>query len=226
MERSLQAKAMETPVVIHREHELHSHRNYWRVKRFLDVLLSGTALIVLSPILLVISLVIVLDDPRGGPIFSQKRCGRDGVLFDFYKFRTMVVDAEERLSELQHKNEMDGPVFKIKDDPRITRVGRFLRKTSLDELPQLWNVFRGDMSIVGPRPALPREVQKYDAYQSQRLYVTPGLTCYWQVTPHRNDCTFDEWVALDVKYIKERTLWIDFKLVLKTIKVMLTAEGE
>lgn len=196
MERSLQAEAMESPVVIHRDHELKSHRKYWRVKRFLDVMLSGTALIVLSPILLVISLVIVLDDPKGGPIFSQKRCGRDGVLFDFYKFRTMVVDAEERLSELQHKNEMDGPVFKIKDDPRITRVGRFLRRTSLDELPQLWNVFRGDMSIVGPRPALPREVQKYNAYQRQRLYVTPGLTCYWQVTPHRNDCTFDEWVLI------------------------------
>ena len=124
------------------------------------------------------------------------------------------------------KNEMDGPVFKIKDDPRITHVGKFIRKTSIDELPQLWNILKGDMSIVGPRPALPREVEQYTEYDRQRLYVTPGLSCYWQIAPHRNDLSFEEWMALDVKYVKERSFWVDWKIIFKTFKVCLLGHGE
>ena len=164
--------------------------------------------------------------PSAGPIFSQERVGRNGKLFRLYKFRSMCPNAEAKLDELLEQNEMDGPVFKIKDDPRITRVGKFIRKTSLDELPQLWNILKGDMSIVGPRPALPREVEQYGEYEKQRLYVTPGLSCYWQVAPHRNDLTFEEWMDLDVKYVKERGFWVDWKIIFKTFKVCLLGHGE
>ena len=180
----------------------------------------------LAPLALLISLAIVLDSPGDGAIFRQRRVGRDGKLFWLYKFRTMCPDAEEQLNELLSQNQMDGPVFKIKGDPRITRVGRFLRKTSLDELPQLLNVLQGDMSIVGPRPALPREVELYSDYQRQRLYVTPGLSCYWQIAPHRNEMSFDEWVALDMKYIQERSFWVDWKIIFLTVRAMFMKYGE
>ena len=138
----------------------------------------------------------------------------------------MCVDAERKLEELRDKNEKDGPVFKMKEDPRITRVGRFLRKSSLDELPQLLNILKGDMSIVGPRPALPHEVEKYNDYQKQRLYVQPGLTCYWQIQPHRDSLTFDEWMDLDIQYIKERSFRVDWKIIFKTIGAVLRGSGE
>ena len=138
----------------------------------------------------------------------------------------MCADAEKKLDKLLQFNEMEGPAFKMKNDPRITRVGHFLRKTSLDELPQLVNILKGDMSIVGPRPPLPREVAQYTPYQRQRLQVVPGLTCYWQVQPHRNSLSFDEWVDLDVKYIRERSWRIDWKLIFSTFGVMLSGEGE
>ena len=138
----------------------------------------------------------------------------------------MCPNAEAKLDDLLDQNEMDGPVFKIKDDPRITRVGKFIRKTSIDELPQLWNILKGDMSIVGPRPALPREVEQYGDYEKQRLYVTPGLSCYWQIAPHRNDLSFEEWMNLDVKYVKERSFWVDWKIIFKTFKVCLLGRGE
>ena len=144
----------------------------------------------------------------------------------FYKFRSMIPEAESKLEELLPENEMQGPVFKIKDDPRITRVGRIIRKCSLDELPQLYNVLRGDMSIVGPRPALPREVVQYDDYAKQRLMVTPGLTCYWQIQPNRNQLTFDEWLELDLKYIKERSFWTDWKIIFKTFATIVGMTGE
>jgi lipopolysaccharide/colanic/teichoic acid biosynthesis glycosyltransferase len=142
-----------------------------------------------------------------------------------YKFRSMYADAEARLPELLAQNEMDGPAFKIKDDPRITRVGHFIRKTSIDELPQLWNILKGDMSIVGPRPALPREVAQYTEQQKQRMFVTPGLTCYWQIQPQRNDIGFDAWMALDLKYIQERSFLVDWKIIFSTVKVVLKREG-
>lgn len=138
----------------------------------------------------------------------------------------MYADAEARLAELMDQNEMDGPVFKIKNDPRITRVGKFIRRTSIDELPQLVNILRGDMSIVGPRPAIPREVAQYGEYEQQRLYVTPGLTCYWQIQPHRNDLSFDEWLALDLKYIRERSFLTDWRIIFGTVGAVLGMQGE
>ena len=197
---------------------VHDLTEYWKKTDLMaqDILLSSLALVALSPLLLVTYAAIWIDSPGASPIFTQQRVGRNGKLFKMYKFRTMCPDAEKRLNELLKLNQMDGPVFKIKGDPRITRVGRFLRKTSLDELPQLLNVLRGDMSIVGPRPALPREVELYSDYQRQRLYVTPGLSCYWQIAPHRNEMSFDEWVALDLKYIQERSFWVDWKIIILT----------
>ena len=208
-----------------RKEQLRSKRYYWVLRRVQDIVLSSIALVVLFPVMVIVALAIYIDDPKGSPIFTQVRCGKDGKPFKFYKFRSMCVDAEAKLEELLKDNEMDGPAFKMKEDPRITRVGKFIRKTSLDELPQLFNVLKGDMSIVGPRPPLPREVEQYTEYQLQRLYVTPGLTCYWQVQPHRNDVDFDEWMELDMKYIKERSFLVDWKIIFKTIRVVLFGHG-
>ena len=203
-----------------------SRRSYLRWKRIQDVALSLLALAVLWPLLLIICLLVVGDDPRGGPIFRQERVGRGGRSFQMYKFRTMCVDAEARLEELSPLNEMNGPIFKMREDPRITRVGRFLRKTSLDELPQLLNVLRGEMSLVGPRPPLPREVAQYTLYEWQRLSVTPGLTCYWQVRPDRYALSMGQWVALDLMYIQERCLRLDWQLMLQTVGTMVRGSGQ
>lgn len=213
-------------IILDRDTELHRKRGYWIVRRAQDIFFSALALIVLSPVFLILAVAIFIDDPKGSPIFSQSRCGRDGKTFKFYKFRSMCVDAEAKLDGLLKDNEMDGPVFKIKDDPRITRVGHFIRKTSLDELPQLWNILKGDMSIVGPRPPLPREVEQYDDYQRQRLYVTPGLTCYWQIQPDRNHLSFDEWLELDLRYIRERSFFVDWKIIFLTVRAVLFGHGE
>lgn len=213
-------------VVLDRKNELHRKRSYWILRRGQDIIFSLAALIVLCIPMLLIALVVFLDDPHGSPIFAQERCGRDGKPFKFYKFRSMCVNAEEKLAELLDENEMEGPAFKMKNDPRITRVGHFIRKTGLDELMQLVNILKGDMSIVGPRPALPREVEQYNDYQRQRLYVTPGLTCYWQIQPNRNSLTFDEWMDLDIKYIRERSFWVDWKIILLTVPAVLHGSGE
>ena len=217
---------IESAVVIDRRENLREHRAYWFGRRTQDILLSSLALVVLSPVMLVTALAIVIDDPKAGPIFTQTRIGRNGKPFRLYKFRSMYPDAEERLEELLAQNEMNGPVFKMKEDPRITRVGKVIRKIGLDELPQLWNVLRGDMSIVGPRPALPREVEQYGAYERQRLYVTPGLSCYWQIAPHRNALSFEEWMDLDIRYVQERSFAVDWMIIWKTIVVCLKGEGE
>lgn len=198
---------------------------YAIIKRTFDIVASACALIVLLPLLLIIALVVFIDDPHGSPIFSQPRVGKNGKTFQFYKFRSMVVNAEELLKELEDQNEMDGHAFKMKNDPRITKVGRFIRQTSIDELPQLWNILKGDMSVVGPRPPLVNEVAEYTAYERLRLSVTPGLTCAWQVQPHRNELSFSEWVVLDVQYIYDRTLWGDLKLIFQTIGVVFTRQG-
>ena len=175
---------------------------------------------------MLLALVIYIDSPGASPFFVQERIGLNGKPFRFIKFRSMVPDAEQKLHALLDKNEMDGPVFKIRRDPRITRVGSFIRRCSIDELPQLINILRGDMSLVGPRPALPREVKKYDDYERQRLYVRPGLTCYWQVQPRRNDLSFDEWLELDLKYIRERSFLTDWKIIFKTFRAVIGMEGE
>lgn len=206
--------------------KLKEKKLYWIGRRAQDIFFSLLALTVLAIPMLVVALVIWIDSPGASPVFSQNRVGRDGKIFKFYKFRSMVPNAEEKLKEVLAQNEMDGPVFKMKNDPRITRVGRFIRKTSIDELPQLINILKGDMSIVGPRPALPREVEQYNAYQLQRLYVTPGLTCYWQIQPNRNELTFDEWLELDLKYIHERSFWVDWKIIFLTVVAMLRMYGE
>ena len=198
---------------------------YLVCKRAFDIAASFCALVVLSPVFLIIYLIIYLDDPHGNPIFSQIRIGKNGKAFRFYKFRSMVVNAEELLAGLQNQNEMSGPAFKMKNDPRVTKVGRFIRKTSLDELPQLWNVLKGDMSLVGPRPPLPNEVEQYTEEQKKRLSVTPGLTCYWQVQPSRNDLDFGEWFELDMKYLRERSMKTDIKIIFQTILVVLHMEG-
>ena len=200
-------------------------RTYLCVKRVQDFVLSALALVLLSPLLLLIALAVVIDDPQGGPVFSQIRCGKDGKPFRLYKFRTMCVDAEARLTELLPYNEMDGPAFKIHNDPRITRFGRFLRSAGLDELPQLVNILKGDMSIVGPRPPLPREVEEYTPVQRQRLSVTPGLTCFWQVSSRRNSLNFDAWVELDLHYIREQSWLLDWKLIFQTVWAVLRREG-
>ena len=198
---------------------------YLVCKRAFDIAASFCALVVLSPVFLIIYLIIYLDDPHGNPIFSQIRIGKNGKAFRFYKFRSMVVNAEDLLAGLQNQNEMSGPAFKMKNDPRVTKVGRFIRKTSLDELPQLWNVLKGDMSLVGPRPPLPNEVEQYTEEQKKRLSVTPGLTCYWQVQPSRNDLDFGEWFELDMKYLRERSMKTDIKIIFQTILVVLHMEG-
>lgn len=221
-----QTRGEQKLVHLDRKEQLRTKRRYWFFRRSQDIFFSALALLLLWPLMAVLALIIYIDDPKGSPFFSQLRCGRDGKLFKMHKFRSMYVDAEDRLAEILKDNEMDGPAFKIKDDPRITRVGHVIRKTSLDELPQLWNVLKGDMSIVGPRPALPREVELYTEEQKQRMYVTPGLTCYWQIQPRRNDISFDDWMALDLKYIQERNFWVDWKIIFNTVVAVVRKEGE
>lgn len=191
---------------------------YEVIKRIIDIVASFTGLIVLSPLMLVVSILIKLES-KGEVIFKQKRVGLNGKEFYMYKFRSMVINAEELKAELESQNEMSGPMFKMKDDPRVTKVGKFIRKTSLDELPQLWNVLKGDMSLVGPRPSLPKEVAQFEDWMHRRLEVKPGLTCYWQVSG-RNNIDFEDWMKLDVKYVEERSLWIDIKLIFKTVFVL------
>ena len=200
-------------------------KGYLIVKRIMDILCSLAALVVLGPVILLIALLIFIDDPHGSPFFCQTRVGKDGKEFKFWKLRSMVCNAEELLADLQDQNEMDGPAFKIENDPRITRIGHFIRKCSIDELPQFWNVLKGDMSLVGPRPPIPKEVEEYTPYQMQRLSVKPGLTCIWQVQPRRNDLSFDEWVELDLEYIRNRSIFMDLKLMFQTLRAVFGGEG-
>ena len=201
-------------------------KNYWRRKRTFDLIVTGLLLLILIIPFGIIALLVFLDDPHGSPFYKQIRIGRHGKEFEMYKFRTMYVDADQRKAELMAQNEMDGPVFKLKNDPRITKVGRFIRRASIDELPQLWNVLKGDMSLVGPRPPLVREVEKYTEHQKLRLTVTPGMTCYWQVQPKRNSIPFERWLELDIKYIRERSILLDIKLLFLTIGAVFGLEGE
>ena len=193
-------------------------RVYKICKRIIDIIGAGLGLILLSPIIAIVACAVKFTS-KGPVFFSQKRVGKNGELFEMYKFRSMVVNAEELKENLEEQNEMSGPMFKIKDDPRITKVGKFIRKTSIDELPQLWNVLKGDMSLVGPRPSLPKEVEQFDNWMFKRLSVRPGLTCYWQVSG-RNNIDFEDWMKLDCKYVDDRNIWIDIKLIFKTVGVL------
>lgn len=191
---------------------------YEVIKRLIDVVCSFLGVLVLSPLFIIIAIIIKITS-KGPVFFSQKRVGKNGKEFNMYKFRSMVVNAEELKEKLAAQNEMSGPMFKMKDDPRVTNVGKFIRKTSIDELPQLWNVLKGDMSLVGPRPSLPKEVAQFEDWMYRRLEVKPGLTCYWQVSG-RNNIDFEDWMKLDIKYVDERSTWIDIKLIFKTVGVL------
>ena len=196
---------------------------YHTVKRGFDILASGVALVLLSPLFGVLTVKIKKED--GGPAFySQTRIGKNGKPFKMWKFRSMIVNADKMVKQLEEQNEIDGAMFKIKDDPRVTKIGHVIRKYSLDELPQLWNVLKGDMSLVGPRPPLPSEVEEYTDYDKQRLMVMPGCTGLWQVT-ERNEADFDEMVWLDIVYINHSGILEDLKLIIKTIGVVIHPNG-
>lgn len=227
LESQVQAKTLDLDLEVQAAAErLRTGRWAYRfIKRAFDVLFSAFVLVGFSWPFLIVAVSIKIDDPKGPIFFTQKRVGRDGKTFRMYKFRSMCADAEQRLAELQDLNEKDGPVFKIANDPRITRVGRVIRKLSIDELPQFINVLVGDMSVVGPRPPLPKEVAEYTPRQAQRLSIRGGLTCYWQTRRNRDSISFDEWVDLDLLYIKQCSVWSDVKLIVQTIGVVITAQG-
>ncbi|RJO61675.1 sugar transferase [candidate division WS5 bacterium] len=194
------------------------------IKRVIDFVSSGIAIVLLSPVFVVIA-VLIKTTSKGPVFFEQARCGLYGRQFILYKFRTMIINAESKLKDILKYNEMDGPVFKMTNDPRVTKIGKWLRKSSLDELPQLWNVFMGDMSLVGPRPPLPSEVNNYDNWQRRRLSMRPGITCLWQASGRNKITDFREWMRLDLEYIDNWSLWLDFKILVKTIPVVFLGIG-
>lgn len=200
----------------------------WRVqqavKRSLDVVLSAAGLVVLIPLFVVVAVVVKLTS-RGPVLYEWKALGYRARPFIAYKFRTMVVGADARKAEYEAENEMTGPVFKLRHDPRVTPLGRWLRKFSIDELPQLWSVLKGDMSLVGPRPPLPEEFAQYEEWQCGKLAVKPGITCYWQVSGRSEISDFTTWARLDLRYIREWNLWLDFRLLLRTIPAVLSGRG-
>ncbi len=197
---------------------------YLVVKRSMDIFLAAIGLFVLSPLLVLIAICIKIEDPKGPVFFSQLRVGKKEKVFKIYKFRSMVTDAEERLKDLISLNEVPGAMFKMKQDPRVTRIGKFIRKTSIDELPQLWNVIKGDMSLVGPRPPLIREVKQYTNFEKQRLLITPGCTGLWQVSG-RSNLSFYDMVKLDLEYIVKRSIWLDIKIILRTILLLVGSKN-
>jgi lipopolysaccharide/colanic/teichoic acid biosynthesis glycosyltransferase len=195
------------------------------IKRLIDVFCSALLLIVVSPLFLLVAILIKLFNP-GLPVFYRWRVvGRNGVEFTGYKFTTMYADADQRKQELMNQNEMTGPVFKIKDDPRMTPLGRFLRKYSLNELPQLWSVLKGDMSLVGPRPAFRHELERYEFWHKRKLSIRPGITCLWQIRGRNRISRFDDWVAMDLEYIDKWSLWLDFKILIRTVWVVIAGTG-
>lgn len=198
---------------------------YLFVKRLFDIIVGLLGLVLLIPLTIIIGAFILLED--GGPIFfSQKRVTKNGRIFNLYKFRSMCRDAEKIRDTMDSENEMDGPVFKVKNDKRITKVGKFIRKTGLDETPQFINVILGDMSLVGPRPALPREVERYDDEAKKRLKVKAGITCIWQVQPNRNSIPFKEWLKMDAEYVDKCSILLDIKILFMTVATVFRAEGE
>lgn len=203
---------------------LEESKTYLFLKRSLDIFGASLGLLLLSPFLILLGLIIKFEDKKASIFFSQDRVGLNGETFKMYKFRSMVSDAEERLAALLHQNETTGAMFKMANDPRVTKVGRFIRKTSLDELPQLWNVLKGEMSLVGPRPPLPREVSEYTSYDLQRLSVVPGCTGLWQVSG-RSNIGFKEMVDLDIFYIKNRSIKSDMIIIFRTLYQIFYSRG-
>lgn len=214
-----QVRINDIEVTVNDSRSYSNNLRYVFLKRAIDVFGALFGLVILSPILIAVGIAIRFDS-KGPILYSQVRVGKDGKCFKMYKFRSMVTNAEELLDKIKDKNEMDGPMFKIKKDPRITNVGKFIRRTSIDELPQLMNILNGDMSLVGPRPSLPNEVAEFEPWMIERLSVKPGLTCFWQVSG-RNNIGFKEWMEMDIKYVRERNTLTDIKLILKTAMLML-----
>jgi lipopolysaccharide/colanic/teichoic acid biosynthesis glycosyltransferase len=195
------------------------------LKRLIDLIVSAIMLVLLSPLFLIIAIAIKVTTPSLPLLYRWRVVGRNGVEFTGYKFTTMVSDADQRRSQLESRNEMVGPVFKIKDDPRMTKLGRFLRKYSLNELPQLWSVLKGDMSLVGPRPAFRHELERYEFWHKRKLSISPGITCLWQIRGRNIITHFDEWVKMDLEYIDNWSLWLDFKILLRTAWVVISGSG-
>lgn len=203
---------------------LESKRWTFFLIRFFDILLSMLGIVILLPVFIITAVMIKIEDPKGPVIFKQVRVGKNGKEFVMYKFRSMIINAEEKLEELLQYNEVDGAIFKMKNDPRITKTGKVIRKTSIDELPQLLNVLKGEMSLVGPRPPLPREVAQYTDYDKQRLLVKPGCTGLWQING-RSHVHFEDMVALDLEYIENLSIKNYFKVIFKTVFMILNLEG-
>ncbi|WP_302469437.1 sugar transferase [Heyndrickxia coagulans] len=218
--RSSATQKMETTKKI----EFEEKKTYTMIKRGMDIIGASMGLIFLSWLFLIVAVLIKIEDPKGTVFFKQVRVGKNGKTFYMYKFRSMVSDAEEKLKDLLKYNEIEGAMFKLKEDPRVTKIGKFIRKTSIDELPQLWNVLKGDMSLVGPRPPLSREVKEYSQYDMQRLLVTPGCTGLWQVSG-RNNLNFEEMVDLDLQYIANLSIYLDIKILLKTVYILVVPKG-
>lgn len=210
-EVNLNKRKMETNII--------SKKTYDFLKRLFDIVFSILTLILLSPVFLIVAILIKIESP-GPAFFKQQRVGLNNKTFVMYKFRSMVANAEELKEKLMDQNERVGPMFKIKKDPRVTKIGHFIRMTSIDELPQLINILKGEMSFVGPRPSLRNEVNQFESWMLERLSVKPGLTCYWQVDG-RDEIEFEDWMKLDVRYVRERNIWIDIKLIFKTFFVLL-----
>lgn len=223
MQQLIESTAVSRLPEVHVEQAASERPAYAVTKRTFDIVFALSLLLVSLPVWLIVAALVRLTSP-GPALYRQVRCGQNGQSFSCYKFRTMVNDADQQKDALRHLNELSGPVFKIRSDPRVTRVGRWLRKSSIDELPQLINVLRGEMSIVGPRPPLPQEVEQYGPYEWVRLAVKPGLTCLWQVSG-RSDLDFPRWVALDREYIERRSFWLDLLIVVWTIPAVLTGRG-
>ncbi len=210
---------MESKAVLLNKDKIKSHFVYHGMKRLFDIVAATCGIVVLSPLMIIIAVLIKAEDH--GPIFyEQIRVGKNGKTFKMYKFRSMFVNADKMLDKLKEKNDVDGPMFKMKNDPRVTKVGHFIRKHSLDELPQFLNVIKGDMSLVGPRPPLPSEVSEYSDYDKQRLYVTPGCTGLWQAT-ERNEVGFNEMVQIDIQYIQRASFTFDLWIIWKTVEIII-----
>ena len=216
-------KLLESKVVLLNRDKIKSRFIYHGIKRIFDIVAAACGIIILSPLMIIIAVLIKAEDH--GPIFyKQVRVGKNGKTFKMYKFRSMFVNADQMLAELKEQNDVEGPMFKMKDDPRITRIGHFIRKHSLDELPQFFNVIKGEMSLVGPRPPLPAEVAEYSDYDKQRLYVMPGCTGLWQAT-ERNEVGFNEMVQLDIQYIQRASFMFDLWIIWKTIEIIIKPNG-
>lgn len=223
LEQGLDHASAAVEAVAAKDFEVRESAAYRVSKRIFDLVVASIALVLLVPIIPLIVVMIRLDTP--GPVFfRQERVGKNGRSFKFYKFRSMHTDAERRRREVESMNEQDGPVFKVKSDPRVTSVGKFLRRSSLDEIPQIFNVFKGDMSVVGPRPPLPSEVEHYQPWQRRRLEVTPGITCLWQISG-RSHLSFNEWMRLDMEYLRQRSFKTDMLILMRTIPAVIARKG-